>query len=254
MMQRANYDTKPAIFAPVDTRILDGPHHYRFNIVRDDIPDDNGATRESWTCDEIIVPSLDASAIKECLICEYWSQSEREALINNYNAAMNGQADAKYIEEYNNFNRRRKLLKRQVDNDLRLHLGREKSLSEAIKERLSDIEDHDTSEAVNSFLVNGVSCWIDAKTRAVYRGIIETAKGRGDEMIGLSLGGLVIPTIPIEMAAEMLAGIEYYAYNAAMVTACHRAVVAQLNSVEEVDAYDFTAGYPDRVIINLPMP
>jgi hypothetical protein len=57
--------------------------------------------------------------------------------------------------------------------------------------------------------------------------------------------------IPIEMAGPMLDTIEHYAKATYNRTQEHIAAVYGLGSVAEIEAYDYTAGYPARLEFNI---
>lgn len=44
---------------------------------------------------------------------------------------------------------------------------------------------------------------------------------------------------------------ELYALECYNVTASHKANIEQLTTIEEVEAYDYTIGYPEKLVINL---
>ena len=46
--------------------------------------------------------------------------------------------------------------------------------------------------------------------------------------------------------------LEVYAGDALNVTESHKAAVNALNSVEEVEAYDITDGYPEKLTFEVP--
>ena len=45
----------------------------------------------------------------------------------------------------------------------------------------------------------------------------------------------------------MLNALEVYASEALNVTEAHRAAINALTSIEEIDEYDFTTGYPKKI-------
>jgi hypothetical protein len=126
----------------------------------------------------------------------------------------------------------------------------EPTLPQAIISKLAEIDAYDTSEEVNSFLFNGQKAWIDAGTRAVFRNSIDSAELLNEETIQLPLGGTVL-TVPVVQAKTMLARIQRYADNAAIVTAQHKAAVSDLTSIEGVDGYDYRDGYPTKEEFNV---
>jgi hypothetical protein len=55
-------------------------------------------------------------------------------------------------------------------------------------------------------------------------------------------------TFPISAWKQMLVALEVYAGDAINVTESHKAAINNLNTIEEVEGYDFTAGYPARLL------
>lgn len=50
--------------------------------------------------------------------------------------------------------------------------------------------------------------------------------------------------MPCAQAEVLMRSIENYAYECFNVTASHKQAVSQLTTIEEVEAYDYKAGYP----------
>lgn len=131
-----------------------------------------------------------------------------------------------------------------------------RTIEEAQQEKLTQISDYDTSDAVNSFdvLLPGaetpVSAWFDQTTRANYKGSIDAAETLGIETMHVPFGGQVI-SLPTQTAKTYLAKIQIYANACAMVTESHKAAVMELESINAVDSYDHTAGYPPRLVFDL---
>jgi hypothetical protein len=57
-------------------------------------------------------------------------------------------------------------------------------------------------------------------------------------------------TIECDTAIQMLSALELYALQCYNVTAQHKANVEALQSVKEVEAYDHTTGYPEKLNLN----
>jgi hypothetical protein len=128
-----------------------------------------------------------------------------------------------------------------------------RTIEDAKKEKLIALGLFDTSEAVNSFSLYGMPFWITADERAKFSTSIACAELMGEEVIEIPLAGQFF-TLPILQAKMLLASIQRYADRAAIVTARHKAAIEALESVEEVDAYNFIAGYPERVTLEIPTP
>lgn len=75
-------------------------------------------------------------------------------------------------------------------------------------------------------------------------------KDAGREVTTLWLDTTPI-TLAVELAIALLSALELYALECFNVTAQHKANVEALDSIEAVEAYDYTAGYPQRLSFNL---
>ena len=117
------------------------------------------------------------------------------------------------------------------------------ALQRAKEAVLADIEAYDTSSAVNGFILNGERVWLDFELRdRVYQGNERLQRiGRTDTTLWL---GDHCYNLSIEQAQNIISHIEAYAKDCYNVTAAHKAAVEKLQTVEEVLAYDYTAGYP----------
>lgn len=117
---------------------------------------------------------------------------------------------------------------------------------------LGKITDFDTSSAVNEFVINGIGMWLDGDTqRPKLRGAVQTYldKGLGDYPLCVEGVG-VIPVAPTKLLS-MLADIEVYAIECFTKTFEHKEAVNTLTTCEEIVNYDFTTGYPEKLIFNL---
>ncbi len=109
---------------------------------------------------------------------------------------------------------------------------------------------HDTSSAVNGFLLNGLTVWLDKDTRIGLMNSTKIAQSMGNATTTVWFGGISM-TIPCDTAIQMLSALEMYALECFNVTAGHKAAVSALTSVEEVSAYDYTTGYPAMLELNV---
>lgn len=123
-------------------------------------------------------------------------------------------------------------------------------LEDARRSKLADIHRHDTSEAVNSFSLGGKSMWLDKADRVGLANSISIEADAGRTLTVLWFGG-VRYGIPIPAAKAMLAALELYALECYNVTASHCAAVNALETVEDIEAYDHTAGYPEKLVFNI---
>lgn len=111
---------------------------------------------------------------------------------------------------------------------------------------LAEIEKHDTSPAVNGFMLNGQRVWLNKDTRVGLMNSTSIAKAMGKTTTTLWFGGMQIE-VNCDKAIGLLSALEMYALECFNVTAAHKKAVAELNTVEEVLGYDYTQGYPEQL-------
>ena len=108
---------------------------------------------------------------------------------------------------------------------------------------LAEIEKHDTSSAVNGFVLNGQRVWLDKATRVGLMNSTTIAKAMGQSTTTLWLGDVKL-VVECDKAIQLLSALEMYALECFNVTAAHKKAVAEMSTVESVLGYDYTAGYP----------
>ena len=112
--------------------------------------------------------------------------------------------------------------------------------------KLMAIEDYDQSNNVNEFYLGGMPMWLDAPTRQQLRISIEAYQATGAETVTKWFGGQQF-TFPTSAWLQMLNALEVYAAEALNVTEAHKAAVMAMDNVEDIEAYDITQGYPDKL-------
>ena len=123
----------------------------------------------------------------------------------------------------------------------------EELLQRAKNAKIAELEAYDASDAVNSFTVGGVEMWLDAPTRQQLRISLDACYTMGRESASKWFNGVEY-TFPINVWYQMLSALEVYAADALNVTESHRAAINVLDSIEAVEGYDYTTGYPLKLI------
>ena len=122
-----------------------------------------------------------------------------------------------------------------------------RTLEDAKNEMIQRIDEYDQSENVNGFTVNGTqNGWITAEERSNYRSSIDAAKLLGVETLTFYIGDMMMELSP-EQAEFMLAQIQLYADQCFIVTKQHKLAVEALDTIEAVDAFPYTEGYPQQI-------
>ena len=122
----------------------------------------------------------------------------------------------------------------------------EYDIEEVRKIKVSEIQQYDKSNSVNSFKLSDRSMWLDKSTRVgLFNSVsIEKEVGKTDTILWYNAVKYVIP---IPDALAMLNALELYALNCYNVTQLHIAAVNTLDSIEEIEKYDYKVGYPAKL-------
>ena len=124
-------------------------------------------------------------------------------------------------------------------------------LKQAKADKISEITSYDTSSSVNGFMLNGLLIpWSkndpnspNVEKRMGLRQNIADKVALGEKNISIWLKGMSF-TMPCSQAEVLMRSIENYAYECFNVTASHKQAVSELTTIEEVEAYNYKAGYP----------
>lgn len=120
------------------------------------------------------------------------------------------------------------------------------TIEEAKEKLIAEITAYDKSPAVNAFYLNGEQHWLDFNLRdRVFDGN-ERIAYKGREETSLWLDGKCF-VMPIAVAQDLICTIEVYAKDCYNVTATHQAEVNKLTTIEEVEAYNYKTGYPEKL-------
>ena len=118
------------------------------------------------------------------------------------------------------------------------------------KAMLYYIDMYDSSSAVNSFVLNGMEVWLDKATRVGLMNSTTIAKASGQKTINLWFDELKL-VMDCDKAIQLLSALEMYALKCFNVTASHKATVGKLNTIEEVESYNYKTSYPKILEISV---
>lgn len=120
------------------------------------------------------------------------------------------------------------------------------ALQTAKQLKIAEIDAYDKSSAVNGFVLNGAVVWLDKATRVGLMNSTSITKAMGQPTTTLWLGESKME-VPCDTAIQLLSALEMYALECFNVTAAHKVAVSELTTIEEVEKYDITAGYPAQL-------
>ena len=137
-----------------------------------------------------------------------------------------------------------------------IELTEEQKLTNAINIVMQEIYTWDNSNAVNSCKIiykeQEIPYWASKSERNNLKAAVKDYLKMGKETYRLDLRNLNISvTIPCEDLLNMLSALEVYAIDCYNKTTDHIYAVNSLTTVEEVESYDYTIGYPEILIFKL---
>lgn len=118
----------------------------------------------------------------------------------------------------------------------------ERTLSDAKKEKLAALNAFDQGPEVLSFSFGGHSMWLNPQQRTNYLMTLDAA-----EEVGLTTVPFNGQQVSISDARAILKAVALYAMQTMATTDAHAAAIRSLQTIEAVDAYDFTVGYPEKL-------
>ena len=120
------------------------------------------------------------------------------------------------------------------------------TVDDAKAAKIAEIAAYSDSDAVNSLTFHGIKTWLTRTVRDGYNTSITAAKNLGEANVTFMVGDNE-KQLPVEQARRVLDLVQRYADACFIVTERHKIAVRTLQTVEEVEAYDYTVGYPEKL-------
>lgn len=129
-------------------------------------------------------------------------------------------------------------------------------LNNAKRDKINQINNYDSSSKVNNCILNyggnSLDYWASKSERNDLKIAVQDYINAGETNYRLDLRNLSISvTIPCESLLAMLSALEVYAIKCYNKTTDHIYAVNALESIDEVNSYDYTVGYPEKLVFNL---
>lgn len=122
----------------------------------------------------------------------------------------------------------------------------EPTIEDYRRDKIRDIESHDSSPEVNIFYIGGQEMWIDKATRVGLKLRFDAEIASGQINTTLWYEGTPF-NLELANAVQMLNAIELYASACYDNTQMHIANVNTLNSIDSIKEYDYKQGYPEKL-------
>lgn len=120
-------------------------------------------------------------------------------------------------------------------------------LAAAKAEKIMQIETYDSSDAVEQFTINDTPMWLGHELRQQIRTSAEAYSAVGQETMTKVFNGAEF-TFPISVWIQMLNALEVYAAEALNTTERHKNTVMAMTRRKDVEDYDYTTGYPEKLV------
>lgn len=165
-------------------------------------------------------------------------------------ARMMGEPDPYDAVELVNQRRAARIRINEIDIELRKLDGTDPTPAELLAlakgKKDGDITAFDNSANVNSFIIGGLPMWLGWELRARLKSSLEAIEAAGGTEMTKSFVGIDY-TFSVEQWHAMINAVENYAGQCQKVTEGHRAAVNALATIADVEAYDYTVGYPSKI-------
>lgn len=165
-------------------------------------------------------------------------------------ARMMGEADPYDVVELANQRRAARNRINEIDIELKKLDGIEPTAEELLAlakgKKDGDITAFDNSANVNSFIIGGLPMWLGWELRARLKASLDAIEAAGGTEMTKSFGGIDY-TFSTDQWNAMINAVENYAGVCQKVTEGHRAAVNALTAIADVEAYDYTTGYPPKI-------
>jgi hypothetical protein len=121
----------------------------------------------------------------------------------------------------------------------------EELLERAKSAKIAELENYNDSDAVNGFTIQGNTMWLTFDERNRLQKAVDAKEAMGKTSMTKVWNGVEFH-FPLATWKQMLAALEDYAFDCQNVTDGHKAAINALESIEDVEAYQFD-GYPEKL-------
>lgn len=125
-----------------------------------------------------------------------------------------------------------------------------KTLEEAKADKIKEIEEYDISDSVNSFIVAGEHYWVNKADRVGLMNSTNILKANNINNAVFWLGHNKY-IVPCDDLISMLSQLEMYALNCYYTTEAHIVAVNAMDNIKDIEDYDITLNYPEKLTFNI---
>lgn len=114
--------------------------------------------------------------------------------------------------------------------------------------KIAELKRYDKSDAVDEFFLNGNSMWVELEDR---KSMAQSLNVLDDDEIWTYWYNLIPITLPVKTFRELMRQVERYALLCKNNTFQHERNIRSCQTIAEVENYDFTIGYPEKLRFNV---
>lgn len=120
------------------------------------------------------------------------------------------------------------------------------TLEDVLSDKIEQIESYNVSENVDIFYVNDMPMWLNRELRNSLMSRFNAEKSKEVVETNIWYNGMNV-VLPVDTAISMLLELEIYASKCFDNTHRHLFNVKNLTTIEEIENYDHTLGYPEKL-------
>lgn len=120
-------------------------------------------------------------------------------------------------------------------------------LKNAIRTKIAEVTAYADKDELNSYVALGNTIRLPLELRLQLRNVINSRIALGEENLTEYYEGCVY-TYSLTAWDSQLDQYENYLYQVGLVAEQHKQNIKNLTSIEEVNSYDFTTGYPTQLV------
>ena len=120
-------------------------------------------------------------------------------------------------------------------------------LERAKQEKIAELEAYNVSDNVDSFTIGNQTMWLNVEERQQIATQISANEAVGRTSMTRWFNGHAF-TFPLNTWKQMLVALEVYCGDALNITESHKAAIKTLTTVAEIEGYDYTTDYPEKLI------
>lgn len=115
--------------------------------------------------------------------------------------------------------------------------------------KIDEINMYDNSNDINTFFINDLPCWLNKSERNYILTRLNAEKINNIENTSMWINNINY-ILPVDIALDFIYKLEIYASKCLDTTKTHIYNINNLSNIEEINNYNITSGYPEKIYFN----